>query len=332
MGQESTLKPRSLPWPEGKVPLMLAPMKGLTDRTLRALFIEWVRPDVVFTEFMPVSNVSRKQLTRKNLAEAASAVGNVPLVIQLSGNQPQALVTAACKAQAAGALHINYNLGCPFGRRHKGAIGGALLRHPELLSEIVPALRTAIKGSFSIKLRSGYDDPKQIYPLLSLFENSHVDFLVLHPRTVEQKYRGTADHSLTASIVKATSLPVIANGDIRSATQGIAILQTTRASGLMLGRGAISDPLLFQRLRNGSLHSPSEQDQATMIRRFLVEIVKRYEALYCGDEEVLGRVKNVLGFIDQRRLRKPLEQMKRARTLADLVHLIAALDSCREPS
>ena len=195
---------------------MLAPLQGLTNRATRSLFIDWVRPDVVFTEFMRVSSVGRKHLSKNDLKEAASVIGSVPLVAQLVGNNSKALVEAATHAEAAGALHINLNMGCPYGRTASGASGGAMLQYPELLAEMLPALRQAISGTFSIKLRAGFRDPEEIFALLPLIAAADVDFLILHPRTVQQKYAGTADHGITARVVRETHIPVIANGDIRT--------------------------------------------------------------------------------------------------------------------
>ena len=115
---------RALPWDSEQKPLMLAPLQGLTNRATRSLFIDWVRPDVVFTEFMRVSSVGRKHLSKNDLKEAVSTTGGVPLVAQLVGNNSQALVKAAEHAEAAGALHINLNMGCPYGRTASGASGG----------------------------------------------------------------------------------------------------------------------------------------------------------------------------------------------------------------
>ena len=305
---------------------MLAPMQGLTNRAMRALFIDWVRPDVVFTEFMRISNVSRKRLTRNDLTEAASRCGDVPLVAQLVGNDGKALVAAARNAEAAGAHHINLNMGCPYGRMTTGATGGAMLQHPELLAEIIPALRQAIAGSFSIKLRAGYDNPEQVFSLLPLFEDSKVDFLVLHPRTVAQKYSGVADHSITKRVVETTSIPVIANGDIRTAAQGLNILAETGAAGLMLGRGAIADPLLFKRLRHHNRSEPSTAQTATMIARYLHDILQRYTELFCGEKQVLDKTKNVLAFFDQPELARPIGKMKRAKSIASFKDLIESIE------
>jgi len=316
---------RTLPWPDNTMPLMLAPMQGLTNRAMRALFIEWVRPDVVFTEFMRVSNASRNQLRRSDLAEAASTVADVPLVAQLVGNNCQALVAAARSAEAAGARHINLNMGCPYGRMTSGATGGAMLQHPSLLAEIIPALRNAITGSFSVKLRAGYDDPRQIFSLLPLFNEANVDFLILHPRTVIQKYAGTADHVITRRVVHECPLPVIANGDVRTAADGLRILEETGAAGLMLGRGAIADPLLFERLRNRSLEEPSAAESAAMLQHYLRAVLARYRELFCGEKQVLDKLKNVLTFIDAPTWTGPVNKMKRAVSVAALINQIEAL-------
>ena len=313
---------RTLPWKEGTKPLMLAPLQGLTNRAMRALFIDWVCPDTVFTEFMRVSSVSRKNLARNDLKEVASTAGDVPLVTQLVGNNSKALVAAVRKAEAAGARHINLNMGCPYGRMTTGATGGAMLQHPEMLAEIIPALRNAITGSFSIKLRAGYDDPEQIFSLLPLFASADVDFLVLHPRTVVQKYAGSADHSITGRVIRETTLPVIANGDIRSAVEGLRILETTGAAGLMLGRGAIADPLLFERLRNRSTKEPTEAETKDMLHRYLHDLLIRYSELFCGERQILDKTKNVVAFIDDPAFTKLVSKMKRAKSIVTLTALI----------
>jgi tRNA-dihydrouridine synthase len=316
---------RRLPWEKGGTPLMLAPLQGLTNRAMRALLIGWVRPDVVFTEFMRVSNVGRKHLSRNDLKEAGSTTGNVPLVVQLVGNNGTSLVVAARHAEDAGARHINLNLGCPYGRTASGASGGAMLQYPDVLAEMLPELRATISGTFSIKLRAGYKDPEQIFALLPLFEEAEVDFLIIHPRTVEQKYSGAADHSITKRLVAETRIPIIANGDIRNVTTGLHILEESGAAGLMLGRGAITDPTLFERLRSQNRAEPSAEDTAKMLHRYLTELLERYRELFCGERQILDKVKNVLSFIDNPDFAQQITKMKRVNKLADLSALIEGL-------
>lgn len=317
----------ALPWPAGKPPLLLAPMQGLTNRALRKLFIEWVRPDVVCTEFMRVSAVaSKRRLAAGDLREVAAAEGGVPLVVQLIGHGRDALVSAAQAAQAAGARHLNLNMGCPYGRMTSGLTGGGMLRQPEDLTEVIPALRDAVAGSFSVKLRAGYDDHELVLKLLPLFESTGVDFLVLHPRTVVQQYAGQADHAVTAEVVRQTRLPVIANGDIRSAADGLRVLRETGAAGLMLGRGAIADPLLFARLRGEAAAEPSRPEMAAMLRRYLREVLARYGELFCGETQVLAKVKEILAFVADPHFAGSIKQLRKAQSVRAFAALVDELE------
>ena len=319
-------QPRPLPWPDHSTPLMLAPMQGLTNQALRSLFAGWVRPDTLFTEFMRVApGETAKRLSAADLREMAPAEHGIPLVVQLIGHGTEALVSAARIAQQNGATHLNLNLGCPFGRMTTGLTGGGILQRPELLQELVPALRSVIDGSFSIKLRAGYDDPQQIYSLLPLFEAAQVDFLVLHPRTVTQEYQGTADHGVTARVVRETGLPVIANGDIRTAEAARRVLEQTGAAGLMLGRGAIADPLLFQRIRGQAASEPDRAERAAMLRLYLSELLKRYSALFCGEQQILGKVKTVLATMDDPAFAKQFKALKKARSITHFSDLVQSL-------
>lgn len=311
-----------LPWAPGSVPLMLAPMQGLTNRGLRSLFIERVSPDVVFTEFVRVKASTKKNITENDRQEVVSTVGGVPLVVQLIGTDTEALLAAANTVQELGAEHLNINLGCPYGRMTSQTAGGALLREPLALARMLAALRQEIYGSFSVKVRSGFDDPAQIFSLLTLFADSGIDFLVVHPRTVKQMYSGVADHGVTAEVVLQTPLPVIANGDIFHAATGHRVLAETGAAGLMLGRGAIADPLLFERLR-GNFPSESTQDaKVAELRDYLQELLARYQTLFCGEHQILCKMKEVLCHVHDPEVVGLARQLKRSKSLTQFGELL----------
>ena len=317
----------SLPWSPGQTPLMLAPMQGLTNRAMRSLFIDWVRPDLVFTEFIRINAATPvRRLSASDLREVGSHEGDVPLVVQLIGHGREALVAAARTAQSAGAVHINLNMGCPYGRMTTGLTGGGMLKRPADLAEIIPALREAISGTFSVKLRAGYDDPAQVFSLLPLFESARVDFLVLHPRTVAQAYTGRADHAITAEVVRRTMLPVIANGDIRSSAAGLQLLRETGAAGLMLGRGAIADPLLFERLRGRAAAEPDREERSAQLPRYLRDLLLRYRELFCGDAQVLGKLKEVLATMDEPCFDRQFKQMRKSKNVRAFSALLDGLE------
>jgi tRNA-dihydrouridine synthase len=314
-----------LPWKPGTFPLMLAPMQGLTNSALRSLIIDLGKPDLIFTEFLRVSTVSRKRFSRMDKAEITAAQKGVPLVVQLVGHGVDVLVDAARVALKAGARHINLNLGCPYGRMTTAATGGALLQHPNQLQELLPALRDAIPFDFSVKIRGGYEDPMQIFTLLPLLEKTGIDWLALHPRTVVQKYAGDANHRITAELVRETSLPVIANGDIRSAAEGQRILQQTGAAGLMIGRAAIADPLLFSRLRGTAPASPDRKELAKDLKSYLKKLMPLYQERFCGEKQVLDKIKNVLIFVDVPEFSVTIKKLQKCKLIGDFLDIVETL-------
>lgn len=294
---------------------MLAPMQGLTNAALRDYFIETVAPDLVFTEFVRVQQQSRKRIAKAELAEIAAHASPVPLVVQLIGHNAEALAEAAVRVQEVGCQHLNLNLGCPYGRMTTGATGGELLRDPAKLAELLCSLRQATRGSFSVKCRSGYDDPQQIFQLLPLYEECRLDYLILHPRTVVQKYAGAADHELTAEVVKRTGLPVVANGDINTAAIGRCLLDESGVAGLMLGRGALADPLLFLRIRGELPAQVSDAERRQELVKYIDGLLDPYLERFCGERQALMKLKDLLNFIPDEGLQRELGKMKRATTV-----------------
>lgn len=317
-----------LPWAQGTVPLMLAPMQGVTNRAVRQVFVDWVRPDVVFSEFMRVKHAEGAQrLSHGDLLDAKPHGKGVPLIVQLIGRDLEPLVEGAHEAQAAGAVHINLNMGCPYGRMNVGC-GGGMLERPGELPSILRALREAVTGTFSVKVRCGYSDPEQIFSLLPMFEDAGVDFLALHARTVVQRYDGEADHSVTARVVKATRLPVIANGDIDSVDVARRVLGQTGAAGLMMGRGAMRDPLLFERLRGRAPEVPSREASLESHQRFLRALTQEYGALFGANGSVLSKLKSslaVMGVPEDERAYRPLKKAKTVDDFCEGIELMAAV-------
>jgi len=236
-------------------------------------------------------------------------------VVQLIGHGERPLCEAAEALQSAGARHLNLNLGCPYGRMSSGVTGGELLRDPLKLAAVLRRLRAQITVDFSIKCRAGYSDPRQIYELLPIFADCGIDWLILHPRTVEQGYAGSADHRLTAEVAAVCTLPLIANGDINDVATGLELLEIPGLAGLMLGRGALADPFLFERLRNRQLDPPCEQERSMQLRSYIGAVLSGYQEQFCGEGQVLMKLKDLLNFIPDPSRQRVLGKMKRAQSL-----------------
>ncbi len=304
---------------------MLAPMQGLTNRVLRQWFIDHVAPDLVFTEFVRVQTRSRKRVTKSDLSEVNSHAATTPLVVQIIGHGEEPLCEADEGLQLAGAKHLNLNLGCPYGRMLSGATGGELLREPLKLAALLRKLRAQIKVDFSIKCRAGYDNPRQIFELLPIFADCGVDWLILHPRTVEQRYAGSADHQLTAKVAAICPIPLIANGDINDVESGLELLKIPGLSGLMLGRGALADPFLFKRLREGDVQFVTDEERSAQLQSYLGHLLLGYLEQFCGERQALMKLKDLLNFIPDGSRQRVLGKMKRAQNMDKFAELRAGL-------
>ena len=132
---------------------------------------------------------------------------------------------------------------------YRKCAGGGLLREPDRIDAILGALREAVTVRFTVKTRLGFDDPAMFERLLPIFAKHSLDLLTVHGRTVTQMYRGGIDYDLIALAAATLPCPVLANGNVNDAAGAEETLRRTGARGLMIGRGAIANPWLFDQIR-----------------------------------------------------------------------------------
>ena len=313
----------NLPWGSLSNPLLLAPMQGITNRGLRQVFGATVVPDVLFTEFVRVRPGSPTPVTNADFIEATTEVPGIPLVVQVIGSADEGVVQATRDLVSRGVRHINVNMGCPWGRMTSILAGGGMFRAPETVEPMLRELREIVPGSLSVKTRSGIDDERQIFDVLPAFEAAGIDFLVVHSRTVQQKYTGVANHDLTREIVERSGVPVIANGDITTVVEAAEVMRHTGATGLMLGRGAIADPWLFNRIRGLAPDRPEGEERRQELACHLLLLLAAYEDLFYGDAQILAKFKSVVAQIsepDQAKWCKALKKQKRVLGVRSLLH------------
>ncbi len=172
-----------------------------------------------------------------------------PVVAQLIGNDIPALVRNAKLLQKYPVAAIDLNLGCPAPIVYRKCAGGGLLREPEKIDAILGALRDAVTVPFTVKTRIGFESPEEFDELLPVFAKHPIDLLTVHARTVKQMYRPGVRYDLIARAARELKCPVLANGNVHSAAQAKQLLAETGARGLMIGRGAIRNPWLFDQIR-----------------------------------------------------------------------------------
>ncbi len=230
-------------------PLALAPMAGVSDQPFR-LLCHQQGAGLVFNEM--VSSKQSLRDTRKSELRRIHPDDPEPRAVQLLGNDPAELARAARQAHVDGARIIDINLGCPAKKVCRKAAGSALMAEPDTVARLLEAAVEAVPCPVTLKMRTGPDADRRNAPeIAAIAENAGIAMLAIHGRTREQKYTGEAEYDTIARVVAERGIPVLANGDIDSVERARAVLATTGAAGLMIGRAAFGRPWLFARLRAG---------------------------------------------------------------------------------
>ena len=228
--------------------LALAPMQAVTDLPFLRLMRRYGGADLYYTEYFRVYDHSR--LDKHILASVTENPTGRPLVAQMIGNDIPNLVRIARELQQHPVAAVDLNLGCPAPVVYRKCAGGGLLRQPERVDAILGALREAVsRVPFTVKTRLGFDDPGVFETFLPIFARHGLDLLTVHGRTVAEAYRSEVHYDFIARAVEAMPCPVLANGNIYSAARAADVLAQTGARGLMIGRGAIRNPWLFDQIR-----------------------------------------------------------------------------------
>ena len=228
--------------------LLLAPMEGLLDFTLRDALTRVGGLSRCVSEFIRVTDavLPERAYVRviPELRQGSRTAAGVPVRAQLLGSDPICLADNAAFLATLGPAGIDLNFGCPAKvvNRHGG--GAALLQDPELLYRLVTAVRQAVPAPMpvSAKMRLGFDDDSRAEACAQAIEAGGASQLVVHARTRAQGYRPPAYWSRIADICQAVRLPVVANGEVWSVADARRCLQESGCTDLMLGRGMVADP------------------------------------------------------------------------------------------
>jgi tRNA-dihydrouridine synthase B len=223
-------------------------MQDVTDLPFLRMMAQRGGADLYFTEYFRVH--ASAQLERYTLRSITENPTGSPIIAQLIGNDPASLARAARELQRYPVAAIDLNLGCPAPIVYRKCAGGGLLRKPALIDSILGALREAVSIRFTIKTRIGFDDPRTLDSLLPMFAKHSPDLVTVHGRTVIEMYRAHVHTSPIAAAVKGLGCPVVANGGVDSPETACRMLEQTGARGLMIGRGAIRNPWLFEQIRS----------------------------------------------------------------------------------
>ena len=225
----------------------LAPMQDVTDISFMNLMAQYGCPDYFFTEYFRVHETSN--LEKQILRSITENTTDRPVFAQMIGESIPDLVRTAKLLSRYPVAGIDLNMGCPAPRIYRKNVGGGLLRDPAKIDRILGELRAAVPGRLTVKMRVGFEDTSQFERILDLLDRHAIDLLSLHGRTVQEKYHGAVHYDLIGQAVQRLRCPVLANGNVSSATTAVAVLAQTQAAGVMVGRAAIRNPWIFQQIR-----------------------------------------------------------------------------------
>lgn len=231
------------------VPLFLAPMAGVSESPFRLLCREY-GADAVVSEFISAVGVARK--IDRVLADGTFEPAERPYGIQLYGAEPDVMARAAeLVTELFEPDFVDINFGCPVKKVVRNNGGSGCLRDLTLLDRIIKAVRAATDRPVTVKTRSGWDESLRDPVAIALrCEDAGAQALTLHARTRTQLFGGKADWEEIARVVERLAIPVIGNGDIRTADDVLAMWRQTGCAGIMIARGSFGNPWIFAQGRD----------------------------------------------------------------------------------
>ncbi len=230
------------------VPVLLAPLSGVTDLHLRRI-VRRLGASAVVSEMVAAAEFARGAAEALLRAEGG---GVDPHVVQLAGCAPEPMAEAARLAEANGADVIDINMGCPAKVVTGVASGSALMRDLAGATRILAAVRAAVTIPVTVKMRLGWDHATLNAPeLAQRAEGLGLNAVTVHGRTRQQFYRDRADWRAIRAVVEAVTIPVVANGDVTDLATARACLAQSGAAGVMVGRAAVGRPWLVGEIAAG---------------------------------------------------------------------------------
>lgn len=282
--------------------ILLAPMEGVIDHTMRDLLTRIGGIDRCVTEFLRVGQelLPPRVFYRicPELRDGGHTPSGVPVYLQLLGGNPESLAANAVRAAQLGAPGIDLNFGCPAKTVNRSDGGSVILREPDRVHRIVDAVRRALPSAMplTVKVRLGFENASLFNDIVSAVDAAGPSELIVHARTRSDGYRPPAYWSQLREARKHTSLPLVANGEIWSVEDALRARVESGTADLMLGRGTLCRPDLPRLLSahdRGSLCNALQWQEVTdLLLHYLDTTLEHYPARYAPNP-----IKQWLGYL-----------------------------------
>lgn len=238
----------------------LAPMAGVTDCIFRPLCFEqgaaWAVSEMVSAKGFLHMNRNDRAVRELLIISPGDGI----LGLQLFGHEPELMAEAANQLQDCGFRFIDINMGCPAHKIVSNGDGSSLMKNPLLCGEIVESVVRRVSVPVTVKLRAGWDASSvNCVEVARICERSGASAITVHGRTRDQFYSGQADWRHIADVVRAVSIPVIGNGDVRSGEDAMRMIGETGCGAVAVGRGAEGNPWIFREILMALMGEPYER-------------------------------------------------------------------------
>jgi tRNA-dihydrouridine synthase B len=293
--------------------LVLAPMAGVSVQAFRRQGRRY-GAGLVCSEMVSCAGLHHGN--ERTLGYLRIAPDERPLAVQIFGSEPAVMAEAARMVEDAGADLVDINFGCPVKKVTKTGAGATLLEDPARACAVVAAVAEAVEVPVTVKMRRGLENgSRACLELGPRLVEAGASSLTLHPRSARQMYTGEADHSLTAEFVSAVDVPVIASGDVTSRARAQAILATTGAAAVMVGRAAQGNPWALREIVDDSAEPPTREEVVAELVLFMRETVREL-----GEKRATGFLKKFYGwYLGRGRFPRPFKQeLVQLETLAEV--------------
>lgn len=299
--------------------VFLAPMAGITDIPYRSICKEF-GAGLTYSEMISAKGMYYNDEKTKMLMKKAE--NEKPFAVQIFGSDADIMANIAEEISKTADI-IDINMGCPAPKVVKNGDGSKLMLNPELIDEITQKVVEKSKVPVTIKIRKGWDDQHiNAIEIAKIAEKNGISAITVHGRTREQFYSGIADWEIIKKVKESVSIPVIGNGDIMNLETANLIFQETNCDAIMIGRGSLGNPWIFEEIINEKQIQKTCEDVKNMIKKHL-EMLVIEKGEYTAIREMRKHIGwYIKGFANASEIRKRVNEIEDLEELNNMINTI----------
>lgn len=303
--------------------LYIAPVQGHTDAAWRHFHAEVYGAAGEYAT--PFIRLEHGALRDRDVRDFTSSLnGNQLLTAQIIFRDVVELDALVEKTVAAGARHINLNMGCPFPLQTGHGRGAAVLDNPGVLQHIPRLISQYPDVKFSAKMRLGMHDPDTWRNAIPFLNESRLEYVAMHPRVARQQYGGELFLDKFEDFLRQSKNPVVFNGEIKTPSDITSVFDRfPDIAGVMAARGLLGRPSLFMEYLDSK--EISKEERIEMMLRFHRLLFEHYSSVLCGERQILDKIKPFWEFAEDEIGRKPWKNIKKSVNMPKYQSAVASI-------